>query len=166
MIIRNYGLYWKREDVQWGSPGLGNQGTLLGRNVASKKGIAIDFRQQAGIYILQDSFRAIYIGQAGSKVSRLFGRLRGHTRNHLAERWDRFSWFGIYPVKSNVIDVAFNVEKVRTDIYSILNHLEGALISVTEPPLNRQGARFGDAEQYIQVRSDVSTEDYEETFEE
>ena len=57
---------------------------------------------------------------------------------------------------------------MKTDIYDVLDHIEGALIAVTEPALNRQGARWGEAQQYTQwfvrnqVKSEYETEDYDE----
>lgn len=137
MIIQNYGLHWVRKDVDWGKKGKGNQGDLLGRLSKTVKSPTVRFREQAGIYILQDEFKPIYIGQCGSGEQRLFGRLRDHTRNHLAERWNRFSWFGVYPVKGEELNLKVNVDKITTDVYAILDHVEGVLISVTEPPLNR-----------------------------
>ena len=63
-------------------------------------------------------------------------------------------------MKRGKLDTSVNVESIKTDIYSVLDHVEGALISVTEPPLNRQGARFGGVEQYKQVF--VELEDIED----
>lgn len=151
MIIQNYGLHWRRDRVAWGTRGAGNQGHLTGRLSHRVNSPHVNFREQAGIYILQDGFRPIYIGQAGRGDQRLFLRLRGHTRNQLAERWDRFSWFGIFPVTNGDLDLDAPVDNIRTDVAAILDHVEGVLISVTEPPLNRQGARFGQAQQYKQV---------------
>lgn len=153
MLIQNYGLHWRRECVAWGKKGLGNEGHLTGRLAHRQTATHVNFRQQSGIYILQDGFRPVYIGQSGSSDQRLFARLKAHTLNHLAERWDRFSWFGIYPVKRGKLVMSADVTKIQTNIYNILDHLEGALICVTEPPLNRQGARFGKVEQYKQVTS-------------
>ena len=151
MIINNYGLHWKRDGVGWGTPGPGGKGSVTGRLSKKVKSPTVDFREQAGIYILQDGFKPIYIGQSGKGTHRLFDRLRNHSRSDLAERWDRFSWFGIYPVLNGVVDITANVQKIETDIFNVLDHLEGVLISVTEPPLNRQGGRFGEAEQYKQI---------------
>jgi hypothetical protein len=138
---------------------LGNEGHLTGR-LASRKGAPhVNFRNQSGIYILQEGFRPVYIGQAGRSDQRLFTRLKAHTQNHLAERWDRFSWFGIYPIKKGELDASASVVRIQTNIDSVLNHIEGVLISVTEPPLNRQGARFGKAEQYRQVDLRAAEED-------
>lgn len=156
MIIQNYGLHWRRDVVNWGRRGAGNQGDLVGRLAERVNSPHVDFRQQSGIYILHDGFKPLYIGQAGRADQRLFSRLRGHTRNHLAERWDRFSWFGIYPVANGALDDNFDINNIQTNIDGILDHIEGALISVTEPALNRQGARFGQAQQWKQVDTRVA----------
>lgn len=161
MIIQNYGLHWRRDQVVWGTPGHGNQGHLTGRSSREAKGLHINFRSQSGIYILQEGFRPLYVGQSGKGTQRMFARLKGHTRNHLAERWDRFSWFGIYPVVGGELKLNIKVEKISTNIYSILDHLEGVLISITEPPLNRQGARFGEAEQYKQIGRGFIANEYD-----
>lgn len=155
MLIRNYGLHWRRDRVVWGKKGLGNEGHLSGRLASRATAQHVNFRQQAGIYILQEGFKPLYIGQAGRSDHRLFSRLKGHTQNHLAERWDRFSWFGVYPVKKGELDDTLDIGRKPPDIDSILNHIEGVLISVTEPPLNRQGARFGSAEQYKQAQFEL-----------
>lgn len=165
MIIQNYGLHWKREEVNWGWKGEGNKGTLMGREAEKVRSPHVNFRRQAGIYILQEGFRSVYVGQTGKGDGKLFQRLRHHTRHQLAERWDRFSWFGIYPVieyaeegeKLWGVDESFKLRQI--EIPEILDHLEGALISVTEPPLNRQGARFGKALQYKQIGLDIEDEE-------
>jgi len=159
LIIRNYGLHWKREAVNWGKKGVGNAGSLTGRLATKAKSKHVDFRDQAGVYILQDRFRVVYIGQAGRGAQRLFSRLKSHTKNHLADRWNRFSWFGIYPVKGDLVDSNLDLKKIKTDAFTVLDHLEGALISITEPPLNRQGPHFGDVGQYIQRRPENDTDD-------
>ncbi|MGQ3016650.1 GIY-YIG nuclease family protein [Phenylobacterium sp.] len=153
MLIRNYGLHWQRAHVAWGKKGLGNEGHLTGRLAKRATAQPVNFRHQAGIYILHDGFKPLYIGQAGRSENRLFSRLKNHTQNHLAERWDRFSWFGVYPVEDDELDDTIDIGRESFDIDSILNHIEGVLISVTEPPLNRQGARFGETEQYKQIPS-------------
>lgn len=151
MIIRNYGLHWKREHINWGGRGRGNAGDLSGRLVDKVKSPEVDFRWQSGIYVLQDRFVPIYIGQTGSgNDNRLFNRLKSHAWNRLAERWDRFSWFGIAPVIDGEV-VPSDDHKVSTTVRHVLDHVEGVLISITEPAQNRQGARFGEAEQYRQI---------------
>ena len=150
MLFQNYGLFWHLDRIGWGSQGKGNQGTLLGYQLA--KEAPIDFRQQCGVYALyDDSYKILYVGQAGYGNARLYNRLHNHLWDHLAERWQRFSWFGIDPVVGP--KGARRLEERDPDapkINAVLNHLEAILIAAAEPALNRQGGKFGDAQQFRQ----------------
>ncbi|WP_066114164.1 MULTISPECIES: GIY-YIG nuclease family protein [Sphingomonadales] len=149
MLIQNYGLFWREDRVDWGAGS--RRGKLLGYWNGGKW-CEVDFREQSGIYVLYDSsYKIIYIGQAGHKNSRLFNRLKQHRKDHLAERWSIFSWFGTRPVDGSEKKGWFlGDEDFSTDLSSVLNHIEGILIAACEPPLNKQGGRFGDAERYLQ----------------
>jgi hypothetical protein len=107
---------------------------------------------QQGVYVLyDDNFRLIYVGQAGAKENqRLFSRLKQHRKDKLADRWTRFSWFGIRRVlNSGKLSAPVNVAAVAPRV--ILNQIEAVLITSTEPPLNLQGGRFGkDVKRYLQ----------------
>lgn len=148
-VIRNYGLMWRRDQVFWGSGP--NKGFLKGRH----GGREIDFREQIGVYVLYDeSRRPIYVGQAGQGNARLFKRLRAHRRDHLALRWQYFSWFGLLAVnKGNGKLSGWDdpEKRVRGTIRSMLNEIEGVLIAATEPQFNKQGARFRKVPRYRQV---------------
>jgi hypothetical protein len=114
----------------------------------------IDFRDQIGVYVLYDEGRRpIYVGQAGQGNARLFSRLRSHRRDSLAHRWHYFSWFGLLPVnKSGSLSGRdAPVKRVSGTIQGTLNEIEGVLIAATEPPFNKQGARFRGIARYRQV---------------
>lgn len=97
-IIRSYGLLWSESDIHWGT---GRQpGKLLGVPARAKRSKPIDFREQIGIYVLYHGHDMIYVGQAGARNARLFNRLKRHKKDHLADRWDHFSWFGLQWVKT------------------------------------------------------------------
>jgi hypothetical protein len=151
MLIQNYGLFWRRDRVFWGRSGV--SGHLQGHPAAEAFSV-VDFRDQQGVYCLyDDAFRMVYVGQAGANdKQRLFDRLKNHTRDFLADRWTRFSWFGIrWVTKANTL--AAEAEGTHTTAGSVLNHIEATLISASEPPHNRQGGRFGDeVKQYLQWR--------------
>lgn len=152
MLIANYGLFWKREDVFWGSPN--NSGSLLGVPAQSRSFGPVDFREQAGIYVLYANFHLVYVGQTGGANQKLLFRLNQHRRDHLAGRWDTFSWFGTRVV---LADGALKAEKVgaNTDHKTVLDHVEAILIHAAEPALNRQGGRWGpNVEQFLQYRDD------------
>src|SRR5438067_6937456 len=94
MLIQSYGLFWRRNDVFWGRPGV--SGHLQG-HPARAAFVIVDFREQQGVYCLyDDSFKLVYVGQAGANdQQRLFDRLKQHCNDALADRWSKFSWFGI-----------------------------------------------------------------------
>ena len=50
MLIRNYGLYWREEDISWGRGK--NSGRLLSVPASNLTSTHIDFRDQEGVYIL------------------------------------------------------------------------------------------------------------------
>lgn len=136
--LRAFGMFWYREQVAWGG-----RPRLLGR-----QGLGADdvnFSDQVGVYILYDRERVIYVGRANDT---LFSRLKFHTTDRLAGRWDRFSWFGLRSVRPEgwlaEPSVAWTHEVV-------IETLEALLIESLEPPLNRRrGDNFSGAE-YIQV---------------
>ncbi len=159
MLFQCYGLFWHADYIQWGSPGKGNQGRLLGYQ--TKTAGPVDFRPQRGVYALYDEgYQLLYVGQAGYGNKRLYDRLDNHMSDHLAERWQRFSWFGIDPVKK----IKGALELVETEpeapqVNNVLNHLEAILISAAEPRLNRQGGKFGDAQQFRQWEDEEEDEE-------
>ena len=152
MLIKKYGLYWQAEDVFWGKPGKDNDGTLDGRPAKNKRGKVTNFRDQAGVYVLFDRLRPVYVGETGIGDQRLFRRLRSHHRGDLKGRWDTFSWFGVYPVNPKSRKLRLNV-RVQPKISDVLYHVEAILIAAMEPALNLQRGKFGKAERYIQSRS-------------
>lgn len=157
MLIKNYGLFWRLDEVDWGAGS--RRGHLRGVWKGGKREGWTDFREQRGIYVLYDAnFNMIYAGQAGSGIGYLFDRLKYHTRNHLADRWTRFSWFGTRDVrfdKHSQLYVLDEDREFQPTLNEVLNQIEGVLIAAAEPKLNRQGPRWGDGTyQYLQVRRD------------
>jgi excinuclease UvrABC nuclease subunit len=121
----------------------------LGKPAKKKKAEPIDFREQTGIYVLYDNFKVLYVGQAGYGNAKLFNRLKAHFTDSLADRWNRFSWFGLRWVKADG-DLSGETKAKHPPIGDVLNHMEAILIASTEPALNRQGGRWGKAVQYLQ----------------
>ena len=142
-VIKNYGLRWVRDRVEWG--GRGVRGALLGVHRSAKSSPPVDFREQIGVYVLYEpGFAPIYVGQAGFGQGTLFSRLKAHTRDHLRDRWSHFSWFGFKRVNENGSLHAGQAASARTSVTygSALDEIEGILIQVLEPRLNRQGAAW------------------------
>jgi len=153
MLIQNYGLFWRIDRVWWGHPNY--TGHLRGYSVRSQKRIA-DFREQVGLYVLYDSsFKMIYLGQAGANDQHyLFSRLKEHKNDQLAERWSRFSWFGIRAVNKDC-KLGKTPYARHPSLGDVLNHMEAVLLTAVEPPHNRQGGRFGNkVEQFLQWRDE------------
>lgn len=157
-MIKTYGLHWSSDKVHWGRRGRGGAGQLLGYAGASDRENPVDFREQAGIYALYYDFDLVYIGQTGAGDSRLLARLKSHLSDHLAERWDRFSWFGTrWVTKGNELS-ADTVAK-HIDTGNALNLLEAVAIAIAEPRLNLQRGSWGnDVGQFFQLDPDDERE--------
>lgn len=94
MLIRSYGLFWRASEIDW-NPGQGAKGAfrLLGRQGVYNPGLRLaDFMHQQGIYILYGNYGPHYVGL--TRKQGLGKRLKQHLTDNLADRWDRFSWFG------------------------------------------------------------------------
>jgi hypothetical protein len=151
-LVRNYGLFWKIDDVFWGKTII--PGNLYGIKSGAKRSDHVDFRQQAGIYVLYADYKIVYIGQAGNGNAKLFDRLKLHRKDDLAGRWNQFSWFGLKWVLKNG-QLSADTDALHPTTNTILNHIEAILIHASEPPLNRQGGRWGKTVQkYLQYRDD------------
>jgi hypothetical protein len=150
-IIANIGLFWKREKVRWvGSRSIQKQ--LAGKRAYGKTAGVVDFWKQTGIYALYNTdYDLIYVGQAGFGDKSCIGdRLKHHTRDDLAGRWDRFSWFGLRKVTIKN-KLGSKPQHKGGDLTLIGNVLEAILIEVAEPPMNSQGGKFGNnVERYLQ----------------
>jgi len=133
-IINAFGIYWNRTLVHWKSA----TPDLFGiQQIGAKE---VNFKEQKGIYLLHDTRETIYVGQA---IEQSLGkRLKDHTTDRLAGRWDRFSWFGFYPVNE---DGKLNLDAQFNDftIQHLGDILEAILIESIEPRQNRkQGNSF------------------------
>jgi hypothetical protein len=156
-MIRSYGLHWTIERVDWGKPGVGNSGTLLGAATRSKNAKPVDFRRQRGIYVLYADYELVYVGQTGAGNERLFKRLKQHRNDHLSERWNRFSWFGTqWVTKANRLSE--DTAAVAQTVEAALNILEAVSIAISEPKLNLQRGRWGEAKKYFQYWKRAASE--------
>lgn len=159
-MIESYGLHWHLGRVSWGRPKVA--GTLLGSASRSPKARAVDFRNQRGIYALFADYDLVYVGQTGAGNDRLFTRLKAHKIDHLSERWNRFSWFGTQWV-TQAGELSIDTARVSNSVEATLNILEAISIAVSEPKLNLQRGKWGDAKKYFQWwERDGSAEDTED----
>lgn len=98
MFIKNYGLFWNVDEVDW-CPGKGSKGAfrLLGRQGQNRTKLRLaDFRHQQGIYILYGDYGPYYTGLTTKQG--LGKRLKDHIFDEHAGNWNRFSWFGFQRV--------------------------------------------------------------------
>ncbi len=127
-VINALGMFWERSKVDWKGP----QTRLLG---AQTGGTQVDFSPQRGIYLLHDSQGVVYVGRVTGQ--NLGQRLWQHTFDRLGGRWNRFSWFGIFPVsEGGVLKIDADFSDVSID--SIVIAMEALLIEALEPRQNRK----------------------------
>jgi hypothetical protein len=146
--IKSYGNLWERKYIHFGSQG--KPGSMLGHNSRVDD---VDFRDQIGIYILYDkNMKMVYVGQAGNGKANIFSRIKQHTDDHLWNRWEYCSWYGFKSVnKDSTLSQKDHVEKsFQISGSDLLNELEGLLITVIEPTLNKQGAKWSGVEEFYQ----------------
>jgi hypothetical protein len=158
-IIANMGLFWHRNKALWRGNRQAGQARLLGVRAGAKRFGEANFWKQAGIYALYADYHLIYVGQAGLGDKGCIGsRLKNHTRDALADRWDMFSWFGLCKVKQNG-EMGAKFDKAKASWRDVADVLEGILIEVAEPPQNSQKGRFGPGvHRYIQVPYEPPTD--------
>lgn len=139
-IINAFGIYWNRKLVHWKSIP-----DLLG--IQQVGATEVNFKDQKGIYLLHDGRETIYVGQAIEQP--LGKRLKDHTTDRLAGRWDRFSWFGFYPVTE---DAKLNLDAKFKDftIQNLGDILEAILIESIEPRQNRKQGNSFQGIEYLQ----------------
>lgn len=146
-MIRTYGVHWHIDRVFWGRQNV--PGTLLGAASRSSHAKRVDFRLQRGIYALYADYDLVYVGQTGSGNDRLFNRLRTHRKDHLTDRWNRFSWFGTQWV-TKTGSLSADTASLYESVEATLNVLEAVSIAISEPRLNLQRGKWGEATKYFQ----------------
>ena len=137
--IMALGMFWERDLVSWtGKP------SILGAEQPGAE--SVDMTEQTGIYLLHDFRDIVYVGRATE--STLGPRLSAHTRDRLKTRWNRFSWFGLRPVKEN--GTLGPIPKTY-DLRDVVIAMEALLIEALEPPQNRKGGDGFHGIEYIQA---------------
>ncbi|MDH7973537.1 GIY-YIG nuclease family protein [Sphingomonas sp. AR_OL41] len=158
MQVTSYGLFWREDEIDW-HPGGGNRDSfrLLGRIGAQRGKLRVaDFRQQQGIYILYDEYGPSYVGLTRNQG--LGKRLKDHKTDHLAGKWDRFSWFGFRPLvasgPSGLTELGSPQTDVSEDTNTTIGDLEALLIRAIGPKRNRQHMSFDCADRWTQIAYD------------
>ena len=135
--------------MNW-NPGAKGKRELWGYVRPFKK---INFRYQKGVYVLFTQTReVVYVGQVGAgERAGLYGRLRAHTMNRRRERWTHFSWFGVCAANFETKALCDYKSQGSQNATSVLDELEGILIHLLEPRLNRQGPKWKGISEYLQL---------------
>jgi hypothetical protein len=156
--------------VGWGKPGPTPTRELCGlyaRRLDGKKGAlgtaqrarqTLDFWKEPGVYALYRGDEPIYAGQAEALGERL---LAHHQQDHLAGRWDTFSW--VSPTEVEEIATAASTTlrfKSRASSFDTphlkawLDEIEALTIMFAWPMENRQVPALGEhVWSFEQVRS-------------
>lgn len=142
-IVNAFGIYWDRNLVHWKS-----NPELLGIQQVGAK--PVNFQNQIGVYLLHDTRETIYVGQAIDQP--LAQRLRNHIADRLSGRWNRFSWFGFYPVNKTGT-LSLNIDFKNLTVRDIADILEAILIESIEPRQNRKQGNLFSGIEYLQVES-------------
>lgn len=140
-LINAFGMFWRRSEVDWSS----RFPRLLGVQQSGSE--RVDFGSQAGVYLLYDGNRVVYVGRVSEP--RLAQRLREHTRDRLTGRWNRFSWFGVRRVEPS--GELSSTPDAGIGVATLIATMEALLIEGLEPPQNRRQGDGFSALEFIQV---------------
>lgn len=137
-IVTSFGMFWRKDNVEWkGTP------KLLGLQQIGAT--PVNFYAQLGVYLLYDGREVIYVGRTTDRP--LGRRLYEHTLDRMSARWDRFSWFGMLPVRENGV---LGELPGQHDAAKLIPALEAILIEALEPRQNRKRGDDLVAFEYIQ----------------
>lgn len=140
-FINAFGMYWERDQVVWNN----KSGRMLGQQASGSS--PVNFWNQRGVYLLYDGHEVVYVGRTTEQA--LGTRLKQHVSDRLKGRWDRFSWFGIFP-PNDAGDVNTTApSKYGTDM--LIATMEALLIEGLEPPQNRKRGDDFRAVEFLQV---------------
>lgn len=139
-FINAFGMFWARDNVNWRL----TTPKLLGVQQSGSR--PVNFAAQAGVYVLYDDSRPIYVGRV--EENRMGRRLREHTRDRLDGRWNRFSWFGVRRVTAEgELGLAPEQGMQTSDLIATM---EALLIEGLEPPQNRRQGDGFSAVEFVQ----------------
>ncbi len=159
MLIHAYGLFWRRDEVEW-EPGKGNAGVfrLLGHHGKIKPKLrVVDFRDQVGLYVLYNPYGPHYVGL--TRAQGLGKRLRDHHLDARKGDWDRFSWFGFRKVLQRTDSLGLRVLAALGEVgvgstSTTIGEMEALLIKAMGCAQNTNAMSFKKADEWTQVRWD------------
>lgn len=140
VLIHAFGMYWSRDKVSWETTP-----KIFGKQ--QERSTPVDFYEQQGVYLLHNGHTVVYVGRTTEQP--LGQRLRQHTGDRLNGRWDKFSWFGVYPVSEH--GRLEDAEGADYTLTMLIVTMEALLIEGLEPPQNRKRGDDFRAVEFIQV---------------
>ena len=151
-FIRNYGLRWQRQLVDFKNPT-----SILGYALGDKKKQAVDFAPQTGVYALYDGPELVYIGRAVKGERPLGSRLaRHHVDPIKTDRWTNFSWFGFRIVNKTLKLQPEALPKRLVSAEDVAELFEGLMIEFIAPRLNNRGGDLSRVAKFNQIRPEGS----------
>jgi hypothetical protein len=139
-LINAFGMYWSRSNVLWTSTP-----RILGQQQPGSS--PVDFCQQKGVYLLHDGREVVNVGRTTEQPLGI--RLKQHVVDRLNGRWDRFSWFGVFPVQEGGgLDTTAGSNYTQT---MLIITMEALLIEGLEPRQNRKRGDDFRAVEFLQV---------------
>ena len=144
-LISSFGMFWRREEVQWTTPENLELHGVQGKSVRGNDSQEVNFSRQIGLYLLYDGREVIYVGRSEDSIGK---RLCDHLKDRFAARWNRFSWFGFLPVNEKG-ELGILNSNYKSDV--IISDIEAILIEALEPRQNRKRGDNFKAFEYLQV---------------
>ena len=169
-IIKFYGLYWRKDYFLHGAQMqqlIGSPSRMIGQGRSKKNAddsqSYMNFWDQKGVYILYDlNLIPVYCGQAGTErnyIDRkntgkngIGQRLNSHAWETYRNGWHYFSWFGFLETEMDRIRDETRERRINPEwkipdsktlnLNSILNSMEGIVISGFIPRFNNRGGDF------------------------
>lgn len=132
LTVQAYGLYWERSAVRWDT----GRRELMGKQ--DRYAQAVNFADQAGVYLLHSWNEIVYAGKTNRHKSKngLYDRLKDHhTSVRKNDRWNTFSWFGFKAVQK---DGNLGNEPDNCSFDDIVDIIEAIFIEALLPRLNMQ----------------------------
>lgn len=155
LLVQCFGIRWRRNLVDFGKPGRGQKGSLIGFRMDDIDRVEVDFWTQTGVYALYDGPELVYVGRATKGDDSLGKRLAAHNRDPAkADRWTAFSWFGFRRVNQDGSLHAIRLPGRHIGAEEAAKVFEGLLIEFLSPRLNNRGGDLGHVPQYAQFRRD------------
>jgi HB1/ASXL restriction endonuclease-like protein with HTH domain len=140
-LVNAYGMFWDRAKIYWAQTP-----KILGRQQALST--PVNFCEQRGVYLLHDLQGVVYVGRVTDQG--LGKRMFQHTLDRLNSRWNRFSWFGVYPVREDgSLHTSTTFAHLNIDV--VIATMEAVLIEGLEPRQNRKRGDDFQAVEFLQV---------------